>query len=135
MRLLPVACAAGAVGALALCGCGAARPTAVTGGTLELTLREYRIEPQTVSAPAGRLRIVARNAGILTHNVELERGTLDSAERPVLAVIHTLLPGERDAVVTGPLPPGRYLLVSTVGNQTALGMSATLLVRRPRPRG
>jgi hypothetical protein len=125
LRLLALA----AIPPLLSTGCGAGQTVHVTGRTLSLTLSEYRISPQALSAPAGRIRIVAHNRGILTHNVELERGNLDSSERTVLARIHTLLPGASEAVVTGPLAPGRYLLVSTVGNQTTLGMSATLLVR------
>jgi hypothetical protein len=118
-----------AIAALALAGCAARTTLSTSGHELALALTEYRISPQSASVPAGRLRIVARNRGILTHNVELERGTLDSGSRPVLAVIHTLLPGASAAVVTGPLAPGRYLLVSGVGNQTTLGMAATLTVR------
>jgi hypothetical protein len=130
LRLLAPA----AIAPLLLAGCWpisdrSGRTLRAANHELSLTLSEYRIAPQAASVPAGRLRIVARNRGILTHNVELERGSLDSSERTVLAIIHTLLPGASDAVVTGPLAPGRYLLVSAVGNQTTLGMAATLVVR------
>jgi hypothetical protein len=125
LRLLAVA----AIAPLLSAGCGTGRTVRESGHRLAVTLDEYRIAPQTASVPAGRLRIVAHNRGILTHNVELERGSLDSSERTVLAIIHTLLPGASEAIVTGPLTPGRYLLVSAVGNQTTLGMAATLVVR------
>jgi hypothetical protein len=115
--------------ALALGGCGAGRTVRITGHRVALTLSEYRIVPHTLSVPAGPLRIVARNRGILPHNVELQRGSLDSSERTTLAVIPTLLPGARGAVQTQPLTPGRYLLLSTVGNQAVLGMAGTLVVR------
>jgi hypothetical protein len=82
-----------------------------------------------VNVPAGPLRIVACNRGILTHNVALQRGTLDSDERTMLTDIPTLLPGKCGSVLTSPLAPGRYLLASTVGNQAVLGMAATLIVR------
>jgi hypothetical protein len=118
-----------AIASLLLAGCGTSPAVRRTDHELDLTLAEYRITPQAASVPAGPLRIVAHNRGILTHNVELERGTLDSGEHTVLATIHTLLPGASGAVVVGPLRPGRYLLVSAVGNQTTLGMAATLLVR------
>ncbi len=114
---------------LLLAGCGAGRTVHVAGHRLALTLEEYRILPQTVSVPAGSLRIVACNRGILTHNVTLQRGTLDSNERTTLTGIPTLLPGKCGLVLTTPLAPGRYLLASTVGNQTVLGMAATLIVR------
>ncbi|HEY2768462.1 MAG TPA: hypothetical protein VGI76_09400 [Solirubrobacteraceae bacterium] len=126
MRLLLPA----AIASLLLVGCGGSVAVRTGDHELDLTLAEYRIAPQAISVPAGRLRIVAHNRGILTHNVELERGTLDSGEeRIVLSTIHTLLPGASAAVLTGPLAPGRYLLVSSVGNQTTLGMAATLIVR------
>jgi hypothetical protein len=126
-RLLALA----AIATPLLAGCGTQRTVRVSTHEVNLVLSEYRIAPQSTEAPAGRLRIVARNRGILTHNIELERGSLDSSERTVIARIHTLLPGEREAILTGPLAPGRYLLVSTVEDQTTLGMSATLILRRP----
>jgi hypothetical protein len=101
----------------------------VAGHRLTLALSEYRIVPQTVSVPAGRLGIAACNRGILTHNVALQQGSLDSDERTTLTDIPTLLPGKCGSVVTQPLAPGRYLLASTVGNQAVLGMAATLIVR------
>jgi hypothetical protein len=125
LRLLALA----ALAALPLAGCGTEKTERLAGHRLTVTLSEYRIAPGTTSVPAGRLRIVAFNRGILTHNLELQRGTLDSGERPFVAAIHTLLPGASEAVLTPPLAPGRYLLVSTVTNQQALGMSATLIVR------
>ncbi|HEY3759538.1 MAG TPA: hypothetical protein VGL37_07230 [Solirubrobacteraceae bacterium] len=125
LRLLAPA----ALAALALAGCGAARTVRLPSHELKLALSEYRIEPSSTSVPPGPLLIVARNRGILTHNVELERGSLDSNERTVLATIHTLLPGASEAKRTPPLAPGRYLLVSTIDDQTTLGMSATLIVR------
>ncbi len=101
----------------------------MAGHTLRLTLSEYRILPRTASVPAGPLEIVAHNLGILTHNVALQRGNLDSSERITLTDIRTLLPGQSGSKWTGPLAPGRYLLASTVGNQAVLGMAATLIVR------
>jgi hypothetical protein len=125
LRLLALA----AIAALPLAGCGSARTARRSGHELDLALSEYRIEPRTTSVPPGRLLIVAHNRGMLTHNVELERGSLDSSERTVLATIHTLLPGASEAKRTPPLTPGHYLLVSTIDDQTTLGMSASLIVR------
>ncbi len=121
--------AAALLASLLLAGCGAKRTAHVTGHRLALTLEEYRILPQTVSVPAGPLRITACNRGVLTHNVALQQGTLDSDERTTLTGIPTLLPGRCGSVLSTPLAPGRYLLTSTVGNQAVLGMAATLIVR------
>lgn len=125
LRLLVVALLA----TLLLAGCGAGQTAHLTGHSLALTLEEYRIMPQTVSVPAGPLRITACNRGILTHNVALQQGTLDSDERTTLTDIPTLLPGRCGSVLTSPLAAGHYLLTSTVGNQAVLGMAATLIVR------
>ncbi len=127
MRLRSLAPAA--LAPLLLAGCGGTQTARVTGHTLTLTLSEYRIVPQTASVPAGPLRLVACNRGVLTHNVALQRGTLDSDERTTLTDIPTLLPGKCGSVATQPLTPGRYLLASTVGNQAVLGVAATLIVR------
>jgi hypothetical protein len=118
-----------ALAPLLLAGCGGTQTALVTGHTLTLALSEYRIVPQTASVPAGPLRLVACNRGVLTHNVALQRGTLDSDERTTLTDIPTLLPGKCGSVATQPLAPGRYLLTSTVGNQAVLGVAATLIVR------
>jgi hypothetical protein len=125
----PRALAAASLVPLTLAGCGAAPTARVPGHTLRLTLKEYRILPQTASVPAGRLRIMACNRGILPHNVALQHGTLDSTERTTLTDVPTLLPGRCGSVLTQPLAPGRYLLASTVGNQAVLGMAATLIAR------
>jgi hypothetical protein len=125
--LRAAACALLAAGALG--GCGASRTLHLAGHNLSLSLSEYRIVPQNLSVPPGPLRIAARNRGTLPHNLELQTGNLDSDERTTLAVIPTLLPGAANSVQTGPLAPGRYLLVSTVGNQAVLGMAGTLVVR------
>jgi hypothetical protein len=121
--------AAAPLAALLLAGCGSGQTVRATDHHLALTLEEYRILPQTVSVPAGPLTIAACNRGILTHNVALERGSLDSDERTTLIDIPTLLPGRCGSVAAPPLTPGRYLLASTVGNQAVLGMAATLIVR------
>ncbi len=114
---------------LLLAGCGTAQTTVLANHRLALTLQEYRILPRRVSVPGGALRISACNRGILTHNLALQRGTLDSSERTTLTGIPTLLPRHCGALTTQPLAAGSYLLTSTVGNQAVLGMAATLIVR------
>jgi hypothetical protein len=114
---------------LLLAGCGTTQTTTLANHRLALTLQEYRILPRRASVPAGVLRITACNRGILTHDVALQRGTLDSDERTTLTGIPTLLPGHCGVVTTQPLAAGSYLLTSTVGNQAVLGMAATLIVR------
>jgi len=99
------------------------------GHLLRLALQEYRIVPQSVSVPAGRLQIVARNGGILAHNIAVEVGRLAEGNPDVIAASGTIMPGS-SATLSVDLPhAGRYLLVSTIANQRDLGMNGTLVVR------
>ena len=106
---------------LLLTGCGTGKTRHVTGHRLALTLEEYRILPRTVSVPGGPLRITACNRGILTHNLALQRGTLDSDERTTLTDIPTLLPGKCGSVLSTPLAAGHYLLTSTSATRPCWG--------------
>ena len=45
---------------------------------MRVTLDEYAITPQDISVPSGRVELVARNVGRLTHNLRVE----DPAEDP-----------------------------------------------------
>lgn len=115
---------------LAVSGCGAAKTVRIEGHLLSMTLDEYRILPRSVSVPAGRLRILAHNSGILTHNLTIELENLDSNGNPViLASTATIMPGTTKTIVTSLLSPGRFKLISTVANQAVLGMEGTLIVR------
>ncbi len=112
-----------------LAGCGADRPTPALHRTIGVRLDEYRIVPEAITAPAGRLRIIARNRGRLTHNVKVQTIPSDPEQQPdVLGGTDTLQPGERDekSIV---LRPGRYELVCTIGNHDDLGQFGTLTVR------
>lgn len=117
--------------ALALAGCGAAKPLRVRAHAVSVTLDEYRMLPASLSVPAGSLRIVVRNGGLLTHNLALEAPDLDAAGNAViLASTATIMPGASATLVTPALHSGRrYVLASTIGNQAVLGISGTLIVR------
>jgi plastocyanin len=126
-----------------LAGCGGEEPAPVTDrdATLRLTLTEYRIQPQSVRIQATRrpmpVRIVARNRGILTHNVKVESISRASAQgtdrQPTVfgGTDHTAQPGE---TVTGTvyLQPGTYRLTCTIANHDNLGQYGTLIVEAPR---
>jgi hypothetical protein len=125
--------------ALALTGCGGGGPARVTGQTLRLRLDEYRIVPQDVTIPAGRIHVVARNAGRLPHNVEIASATrVDGNDHPLpVAHTHIARPGQVVGVwVT--LRPGRYRMSCEVSNHDALGQWGTIRVtarRSARPSG
>jgi hypothetical protein len=114
-----------------LSACGGTHTVRVAGHVLRLRLDEYRILPSSISVPPGLLNIVAYNAGIVTHNVVVERTGRDSSGNAVvLEAISTILPGgQRRLLEPQVLSPGTYTLVSAIANQADLGMVATLTVR------
>ena len=108
---------------------GGARTVLLPGHTATVTLGEYSITPQSISLPAGAIRIVAYNHGVVAHNLTVSYSQLDSrGERVILDTTHAILPGSRGTLAFQ-LPPGRYALASTIANQADLGMTGTLIVR------
>jgi plastocyanin len=124
---------AGAAAAL-LAGCGSDAPyVPASGRAVSLRLDEYRVLPQRVTVPAGRVRIIARNVGRLTHNVavvQFDRPLGEDEERQY-ARTPTAHPGTvvRTAVT---LKPGKYRLVCTIANHDNLGQYGELKVDAPR---
>jgi len=125
------------LGAAALVtGCGGGSPDPVTDrdATLRLRLDEYRIAPGAIKVRAGRIRILARNRGKLTHNVKVEEATEEEGATPIVfGGTATMQPGEAAPGRTVRLLPGRYRLVCTIGNHENLGQYAELEVTRAGP--
>jgi hypothetical protein len=118
------------IASFALAGVGARKPLVLGVHTVTLTLSEYSITPQSVSLPAGPIRVIAQNRGIIAHNLTISDERLDSAgERVVIASTHTILPGASRVVSIAGARPGRYAMASTLSNQADLGMTGTLIVR------
>jgi uncharacterized cupredoxin-like copper-binding protein len=123
---------------LALCaaaafGCGR-DPAYVpaSGQTVSLRLDEYRVLPQRVTVPAGRVRIVGRNVGRLTHNVaivQFDRPLGEDEERQY-ARTRTAHPGEVVQTIAN-LKPGKYRIVCTIANHDNLGQYGELKVEPP----
>jgi hypothetical protein len=119
------------LGALTVAGCGSGPSyTHANGGTLHITLDEYRVIPQNLTVPAGRVRIVATNKGRLTHNLAVEAWEKEDGEEPELyGRTPTLHPGEtgrEQAPIV--LRPGKYRLTDTIGNHDDLGQYGELKV-------
>jgi len=115
-------------------GCGSDPPyTPAAGHTVRLRLDEYRVLPQRVTVPAGRIEIVARNTGRLTHNVAVVQfdRPLGEDEEKQYARTPPAHPGDVvRASVT--LKPGKYRLVCTIANHDNLGQYGELKVETPR---
>ena len=118
----------GAAALIAGCG-GGPDPVTDRDATLRLRLDEYRIIPGAIKVRAGRIRIIARNTGTLTHNVKVEEATdEEAATAKVYGGTATMQPGEAAPGVTLRLFPGRYRLVCTIGNHENLGQYSELEV-------
>jgi hypothetical protein len=96
-------------------GCGEPDAVAVEG-PLRLTISEYRVSPQVVRVPAGRVELVVRNAGTMVHQLQIR--TLDRTR--ALATSPPLRPGET-ARLTVELPPGDYVSTCPLDRHDTLG--------------
>lgn len=114
--------------AAAAAACGESAPVPAKNRTIGLRLDEYRILPQRVSAPAGRLRLIVRNRGILTHNVTVQTIPPPGGQAETIARAPTVQPGARSEV-TFTIGPGTYELVCKIGNHDDLGQVGELIVR------
>jgi plastocyanin len=119
--------------AAVLFGCGRDAPyVPASGRAVSLRLDEYRVLPGRVTVPAGRVRIIARDAGRLTHNVAVVQfdRPLGEDEEKQYARTPTAHPG--DVVqTTVTLKPGKYRLVCTIANHDNLGQYGELKVLPP----
>lgn len=126
MPSLPTSARAAAVAAAVLAGggCGEPDPVAVDPTPLRLTLSEYRIAPQAVRVPAGRVELLVRNGGTTVHRLQLR-----SEDRSrTLASSPPLRPGETARLVLD-LPPGTYVDTCTVERHDTLGEHGTIVAR------
>jgi uncharacterized cupredoxin-like copper-binding protein len=99
---------------------------------VEVVLDEYRVTPERISVRAGRVTIVARDRGHLTHNLQVvafRRPRSGEEVRRFGASIKTLFPGQ-SGTTTLSLGPGKYRLICTLANHDNLGQWAELKVVR-----
>jgi hypothetical protein len=133
MRAQRVTLAALAALLLSPLACGDDEPfaRAQRDGRIAMTLDEFRLDPQKVFSPTGRVRIVATNRGRLTHNIAIEEDdeNLEPGVQPrEYARSRTAHPGQT-VVARATLRPGRYRLVCTLANHDNLGQYGVLIVR------
>jgi uncharacterized cupredoxin-like copper-binding protein len=120
----------GAIAAmLCLSACGS-HVVIVNSTEVRLRLDEFSITPQTIQVHAGRIKIVAINVGVETHDVVVEDNFLNAAGNPIIRgpqPIQVLQPGQTSTYKVT-LQPGRYKLIDTVANHADLGAYGTLIV-------
>ena len=115
---------------LALAGCGGEDTVHAGNGTFRLRLEEYRMVPQRIQVEGPRVTIVARDAGILTHNVKIFSTTKTDAEGKPVQIgpgTPTAHPGETVSR-TETLAPGTYRLACSIANHDDLGLHGLLIV-------
>jgi uncharacterized cupredoxin-like copper-binding protein len=118
--------------ALAVAGCGDVAYTHAPNRRVEVRLDEYRVLPEHIQVTAGRITLVARNTGRLTHNlvvVQFDRPLGDEEEKRYGEPTKTLFPGQTGST-TVDLEPGKYRLICTISNHDNLGQYAELKVVR-----
>jgi plastocyanin len=104
-------------------GCAEDEPAArATSGRVAVTAEEFRYDPQTIDAAAGRLRFDLVNKGRLAHTFRLER------RNHIVAKVSSLLPGERASKAVR-VRAGEYRFFCALSNHEELGMYGTLVVK------
>jgi uncharacterized cupredoxin-like copper-binding protein len=121
------------LGAAALVGCGGG-PSYVhaRAGVLRITLDEYRVRPENFVVKAGRVHLIVRDTGRLTHNLAVQAIDRAEGEQPKeYGRTDTLHPGETGSE-RAPLilKPGKYRLTCTIGNHDDLGQYGELKVEK-----
>ena len=111
------------VAAVALAGCGGGEPVAsVRGGEAAITLDDFLIAPQNLTARAGRVTFTVTNRGRLVHSFHVQLPDREPVK------ITPLQPGQ-SATASADLAPGEYRLVCVESNHAELGMTGRLVVR------
>ena len=108
---------------LALAGCDRTPTTTVRDGVVDLTVRDYRYDHQTVHVRQGRITFRLTNDGLDPTNFRVRRGDVDVIR------IATLDPGQSGSASLE-LHPGTYVMYSSVGRHETLGEYGTLVVTR-----
>ena len=90
---------------------------------VSVALTEYRLHPQSIQVPAGKLMIAVSNFGRLTHNLVVSRGGQSVASTSPIA------PGQ-SAKLTVLVKRGTYVMASTILSDQALGEYGTHSVTR-----
>ena len=108
---------------IALPGCLSEGPTTrAKARALTVTLDDYLIRPQNLSAPGGRLTLTVVNHGRLGHPLRIRGATK-------IAVSYLSIPPGGSRTRTFHLRRGRYTMFDAIGNYEELGMHGTLVVR------
>jgi hypothetical protein len=101
-------------------GCGATHQVR-SGGTLSVSVNEWRVTPQRIEAQPGSMLIVVHNSGRLAHDLVL------SHDGVRVAFTAPIMPGQ-NADMSASLVKGSYTLYSSMVDDQATGVYGTLHV-------
>jgi hypothetical protein len=102
-------------------GCGASAHVG-SGGTLNVSVNEWRVTPGNVDAQTGPLEIVVHNSGRLAHDLVISHDGVRLAATP------PIMPGQSSDLFVASMTKGSYLMYSSMVDDQATGVYGTLHV-------
>ncbi|HYT11849.1 MAG TPA: cupredoxin domain-containing protein [Candidatus Nitrosopolaris sp.] len=120
MRALAVGLAT--IALLAGCGGGGGGPSQPAGST-KVTMTEYKFDPSTMSAPAGKVVFYLVNAGTTSHDMVIR----DSSGKR-MAASELVSAGDSFVFTVDNLAAGSYTIFCDQPGHEASGMKGTLTV-------
>jgi plastocyanin len=117
-----VAVALAAVALLAGCG-GGGGGTSPPGGSIKVTLTEFKFDPSDVTAPHGKVVFFLVNSGTTQHDLAIR----DSSNNRI-AVSELVSAGDTLVFTVGNIAAGTYTIYCTQPGHEASGMKGTLTV-------
>ncbi|MBA3746355.1 MAG: hypothetical protein H0W96_02550 [Solirubrobacterales bacterium] len=119
---------------IALGGCGEPEQIRTERPVLRISLDEYRVMPQNISARPGRMKFVVRNTGTLPHNLAIQTPPEQAGDKPEDVPggrVASMQSGETAPPIKVTLTPGTYRLVCTIANHDDLGQHGELIIKGP----
>jgi plastocyanin len=121
MRAVAVALAT--VALLAGCGGGGGGGTAQPAGSIKITMTEFKFDPSTIPAPAGKVVFFLVNAGTTSHDMVIRDST---GKR--LAASELVSAGDSFVFTVSTLTAGTYTIFCDQPGHEASGMKGTLTI-------
>ncbi|MBI2777508.1 MAG: cupredoxin domain-containing protein [Chloroflexi bacterium] len=101
---------------------GTASAPAATGQVVPITVKDFTLEPLTLTVKGSRFSLAVTNAGPTVHNVTIRDGS-----GTVVQASKDLREGQSE-VVSVNLPNGTYVLFCSLPGHESLGIKGTLVV-------
>ena len=105
--------------ALALGACGAGQPA----GSIKVTMTEFKFDPSTIDAKAGKVTLYLVNSGSTAHDLVVK-----DSSGSVVAKSDLVKAGDSATFAVPNLAAGSYTIVCDVPGHTDAGMKGTLSV-------